>query len=127
MANRPPVIPQGATNCALLGQYIEIPENVVFTVEYSVRGAMHGVYGLLGLKYGIPPIYHGIADPKVAIAGLRTVTGLPLAGRRRPTDRGVARELRSDGGPEVVSPNPAIHKCGGVWEVGQSAASPGGR
>ena len=62
--DRPLVIPPGAKNFALLGQYVEIPDDVVFTVEYSVRGAMHGVYGLLGLKNEILPIYHGIADPK---------------------------------------------------------------
>jgi len=75
VADRPPVIPQGAKNFALLGQYVEIPDDVVFTVEYSVRGAMHGVYGLLGLKREIPPIYHAIADPKVAMASLRTLMG----------------------------------------------------
>ncbi len=73
VADRPPVIPAGAKNFALLGQYVEIPEEIVFTVEYSVRSAMHGVYGLLGLKNEIPPIYHGIADPKVAIASLKTM------------------------------------------------------
>ena len=75
VADRPAVIPEGARNFALLGQYVEIPEDVVFTVEYSVRGAMLGVYGLLGLKQDIPPIYHGIADPKVALASLRTLMG----------------------------------------------------
>lgn len=74
-ADRPPVIPEGATNFALLGQYVEIPEDVVFTVEYSVRGAMHAVYGLLGLDNEIPPIYHGIADPAAALASLRTLMG----------------------------------------------------
>lgn len=73
VADRPPVIPPGAKNFALLGQYVEIPEDVVFTVEYSVRGAMHGVYGLLGLAREIPAIYHGIADPKVALDALRTL------------------------------------------------------
>lgn len=72
-SDRPPVIPAGAKNFALLGQYVEIPEDVVFTVEYSVRGAMHGVYGLMGVDTEVPPIYHGIADPKVALAGLRTL------------------------------------------------------
>lgn len=48
--DRPPVIPLGARSFALLGQYVEIPQDVVFTVEYSVRGAMHAVYGLLDLK-----------------------------------------------------------------------------
>ena len=75
VVDRPKVIPEGAENFALFGQYVEIPEDVVFTVEYSVRGAMHAVYGLLGLKNEIPPIYHAIADPKVAIASLRTLMG----------------------------------------------------
>lgn len=75
VADRPPVIPIGAKNFALLGQYVEIPEDCVFTVEYSVRAAMHGVYGLLGLKNEIPPIYHGIADPKAALDALKTLMG----------------------------------------------------
>lgn len=75
IADRPHVIPPGAKNFALLGQYVEIPEDVVFTVEYSVRGAMHGVYGLLGLPNEIPAIYHGFTDPKVAFDALRTLMG----------------------------------------------------
>ena len=62
-------------NFALLGQYVEIPEDVVFTVEYSVRSAMHAVYGLLGLDDEIPAIYHGIANPQVALEALRTLVG----------------------------------------------------
>ena len=73
VTDRPLVIPQDAKNFALLGQYVEIPEDVVFTVEYSVRGAMHGVYGLLGLRNEIPAIYHGIAHPRVALDALRTL------------------------------------------------------
>jgi oleate hydratase len=75
LADRPAVIPPGARNFALFGQYVEIPDDVVFTVEYSVRGAMHAVYGLLGVKNEIPAIYHGISDPKVAFASLRTLMG----------------------------------------------------
>jgi oleate hydratase len=75
VSDRPPVIPAGAKNFALLGQYVEIPEDVVFTVEYSVRGAMLGVYGLMGLATEVPPIYHGVADPKVALESLRTLVG----------------------------------------------------
>jgi oleate hydratase len=71
--DRPPVIPEGATNFALLGQYVEIPEDVVFTVEYSVRGAMHAVYGLLGMNNEIPPIYHGVMDPSAALVSLKTL------------------------------------------------------
>jgi len=71
--DRPPVIPHCSENFALLGQYVEIPEDVVFTVEYSVRAAMHAVYGLLGIEREIPEIYHGMSDPKVALASLATL------------------------------------------------------
>ncbi len=70
--DRPLVIPDGAANFAFLGQYVEIPDDVVFTVEYSVRGAMHAVYGLLGLDQPIPPVYHALADPKTAFQALKT-------------------------------------------------------
>lgn len=71
--DRPEVLPRGTCNLALLGQYVEIPEDVVFTVEYSVRGAMHAVYGLLGIEREIPPVWHAIADPATAFAALKTL------------------------------------------------------
>ncbi|MER7180791.1 oleate hydratase [Streptomyces hyaluromycini] len=73
--DRPPVLPRGAANFAFLGQFTEIPEDVVFTVEYSVRGAMHAVHGLLGLHGQIPGIHHALADPKTAFGVLRTTMG----------------------------------------------------
>ena len=69
--NRPKVVPDGAQNFAFLGQFTELPEDVVFTVEYSVHGAMHAVYTLLGVNRRIPPIYHGVRDPKVAVKALQ--------------------------------------------------------
>ncbi|MHC3467989.1 oleate hydratase [Streptomyces sp. 7R007] len=69
--DRPPVLPRGAANFAFLGQFTEIPDDVVFTVEYSVRGAMHAVYGLLGLDLEIPGIHQALADPKTAFDVLR--------------------------------------------------------
>lgn len=62
--DRPKVMPAGTRNFAFIGQYCEIPEEVVFTVEQSVRSAIMAVYGLLGIKKSIPPIYHGQYDPK---------------------------------------------------------------
>jgi oleate hydratase len=70
--DRPDVVPVGSTNFAFLGQFVEIPEDVVFTVEYSVRGAMHAVYGLLGVDRPVPPVYHALRDPKVAFRALET-------------------------------------------------------
>jgi oleate hydratase len=69
--DRPLVVPRGSKNFAFLGQYTEIPQDVVFTVEYSVRGAMHGVYALLGIDRPIPGIYHAITDPRVAFGALK--------------------------------------------------------
>jgi oleate hydratase len=40
-----------------------MPEDFVFTVEYSVHGAMLAVY--TGVDHAIPPIYHGLLEPKV--------------------------------------------------------------
>ena len=70
--DRPLVIPQRSANFAFLGQFVEIPEDVVFTVEYSVHGAMLAVYTLLDVERPIPAIYHGIADPKVGLRALGT-------------------------------------------------------
>lgn len=69
--DRPKVIPNGAVNFAFLGQHVELPEDTVYTVEYSVHCAMHAVYGLFGVKKEIPPIYHGIMDPQVGLNALR--------------------------------------------------------
>ncbi|HUN94064.1 MAG TPA: oleate hydratase [Burkholderiaceae bacterium] len=69
--DRPKVIPDGAENFAFLGQHVELPEDTVYTVEYSVHCAMHAVYRLFGVDKPIPPIYHGIADPKVGMAALK--------------------------------------------------------
>ncbi|QCQ90845.1 oleate hydratase [Rhodococcus sp. SGAir0479] len=68
--DRPRVVPDGARNFAFLGQFTSLPEDVVFTVEYSVHGAMHAVYTLLGVDRPIPPIYHGLLDPKVGVGAL---------------------------------------------------------
>lgn len=59
----------------MLGQDVEIPEDVVFTVEYPVRGAMHVVCELLGIDKEMPGINHGLAHPKVAVEALRTALG----------------------------------------------------
>ncbi|MCW3464405.1 oleate hydratase [Chitinophaga nivalis] len=71
--DRPLVIPKGATNFAFLGQFTEIPDDVVFTVEYSVRSAQMAVYGLLDLDRTPPAIYKGQHDIKVLYQTMRTM------------------------------------------------------
>jgi oleate hydratase len=73
--DRPAVVPDGALNYAFLGQFAEIPEDVVFTVEYSVRSAMIATYHHFNVAKDIPPMYHGLSDPRIAWSALRTALG----------------------------------------------------
>jgi oleate hydratase len=56
--DRPLPVPKNSKNLAFVSQFVEIPEDVVFTVEYSVRVAQMAVYELLGIEREIPPILH---------------------------------------------------------------------
>lgn len=69
-ADRPRVLPEGAANFAFLGQHVELPDDTVYTVEYSVHCAMHAVYHLFGVDKPIPPIYQGLHDPQVGLQAL---------------------------------------------------------
>lgn len=72
IGDRPEVVPQGSTNLAFVGQYAEVPDDVVFTVEYSVRTAQTAVYSLLGLHRKPLPMYQGKYDMRVLLAALKT-------------------------------------------------------
>ncbi|HEY0330678.1 MAG TPA: oleate hydratase [Rhodopseudomonas sp.] len=71
--DRPQVKPAGTTNLAFIGQYCEIPDDVVFTVEYSVRGAQTAVYSLLGLDKQVSPLYKAQYDPAVLFGATKTL------------------------------------------------------
>jgi oleate hydratase len=71
--DRPEVIPEGSNNLAFMGQFCEQPEDVVFTVEYSIRSAQTAVYGLLGLERKPPAVYHGKFDPRVLYRAFRAL------------------------------------------------------
>lgn len=55
-SDRPLPVPAGSKNFAFISQFVEIQDDVVFTVEYSVRAAQMAVYQLLGIDRKIPPI-----------------------------------------------------------------------
>lgn len=71
--DRPQVVPTSSTNFAFLGQFVEIPDDIVFTVEYSIRSAQIAVYSLLGLKKRIEPIYKGHHYPKNIYKAIKTL------------------------------------------------------
>jgi oleate hydratase len=55
-SDRPLPVPADSKNFAFISQFVEIPDDVVFTVEYSIRAAQMAVYQLLGIDRKIPPI-----------------------------------------------------------------------
>ncbi|MBB3227965.1 oleate hydratase [Luteibacter sp. Sphag1AF] len=61
--DRPQVRPEGFHNLAIVGQFCEQPDDVVFTVEYSVRSAMTAAWSLLGLTRKPPQVYKAKHDP----------------------------------------------------------------
>lgn len=77
--DRPEVVPAGSTNLAFLGQFAEIKDDCVFTVEYSVRSAIIAVYTLLGLEKNPPEIYSSQYDVRVVANATKTLySGKPL-------------------------------------------------
>ena len=71
--DRPLVIPKGSTNFAFIGQFCEIPDDTVFTVEYSVRSAQIAVYSLLKLDKEVSPLYQGQHDVNVLFNSAKTM------------------------------------------------------
>ena len=47
--DRPKVVPDSCTNLGFIGQFVEVPGDVVFTVETAVRTPLEAVYQLTGL------------------------------------------------------------------------------
>jgi oleate hydratase len=72
-ADRPAVVPKGSVNLAFIGQYCEIPEDVVFTVEYSIRSAQTAVFSLLKLDKAVSPVYKGQHDISILFNSVKTM------------------------------------------------------
>ncbi|PWQ93783.1 oleate hydratase [Leucothrix arctica] len=72
--DRPLPVPKTSRNLAFVSQFVEIENDCVFTVEYSVRAAQMAVYELLGIDKEIPPITRHDKSLKVNLeAALRTL------------------------------------------------------
>ena len=59
--DRPQVAPPGTRNLGCMCKFCEVPDDVVFTVEYSVRTAQAAAVTLLSLKRRPPAVYKGNA------------------------------------------------------------------
>ncbi len=54
--DRPEIVPDGCVNMGLVGQFVETHNDVVFTMESSVRTARVAVYELLNVQKQVPDI-----------------------------------------------------------------------
>lgn len=71
MKDRPPVVPTGSVNFAMASQFVEIPEDMVFTEEYSVRAARIAVYTLMDVDKAICPVTPYDKNPKVLMKAVK--------------------------------------------------------
>jgi len=69
-SDRPLPVPTNSRNLAFVSQFVEVPEDVVFTVEYSVRAAQMAVYELLNVQRTVPPVSHYDKSLKVKLETL---------------------------------------------------------
>jgi oleate hydratase len=73
--DRPAPVPEGSTNLGLIGQYVEIPREIAFTIECSVRSAWEAIRVLLKRGPAPPPVYQGQYDPKALVSALQVFVG----------------------------------------------------
>ena len=81
--DRPAVVPKGCTNLALVGQFVETANDIVFTMESSIRTARIGVYTLLNVLKQVPDISPTQYDIRNLLRGARALNnGEPFPGER---------------------------------------------
>lgn len=69
--DRPAPVPPGATNLGLIGQYVEMPRDVAFTIEYSARSAWQAIHTLTGRGPPPPPVFQAQFDVAALLAALK--------------------------------------------------------
>jgi len=81
--DRPHVVPAGCTNLGLVGQFVETSNDVVFTMESSVRTARIAVYQLLDLPKQVPDLSPTQYDIRSLLRGARALnSNEPFPGER---------------------------------------------
>ena len=82
VTDRPDVVPEGSTNLALTGQFVEVPDDCVFTMEYSVRSAQMAVFKLLNLDKEPNPFPRVSNDLHVVWNAVKTLAQWPNPNRQ---------------------------------------------
>lgn len=76
IADRPKVVPEGCTNLAFIGQYVETPDDAVFTVETSCRTGMYAAYALSGVEKKPLEVAPTFYDVRYIVAQLKKINGI---------------------------------------------------
>ncbi len=72
VGDRPAVVPKNSKNLAFISQFAEMPFDMVFTEQYSIRAAQVAVYKFLGIPSGkLTRLHHYERDPKVIAMATR--------------------------------------------------------
>ena len=71
-SDRPPVVPEGSTNLAFMGQFVE-SEECVMLIESSIRCGQIAVYSLLNVDKKVPPVYSAVNNPMTWLNILPTI------------------------------------------------------
>ena len=83
LCDRPHVVPAGCTNLALVGQFVETSNDIIFTMDSSVRTARVDVYTLLGLRKQVSDISPVQYDIRTLIKAARALnSNEPFPGER---------------------------------------------
>lgn len=78
IADRPKVVPGGCTNLAFIGQFVETPEDAVFTVETSCRTGMYAAYALSGVgekSLEVAPTFYDLRYIIGQLKKIQNITG----------------------------------------------------
>lgn len=74
VGDRPDVVPKNSKNLAFISQFAEMPFDMVFTEQYSIRAAQKAVYHFMGIPESqMTPVHHYEKDPKVLLKATKTM------------------------------------------------------
>ncbi|MGN1388016.1 MAG: oleate hydratase [Bulleidia sp.] len=114
MDDRPEAVPDGCTNLAFIGQFVETPSDAVFTVETSCRTGMYAAYALTGVEkkpLEVAPTFYDLRYIKGQLMKIRNIDGeitekdLPKANplKMKGTEKTVLKLLND------IEPYPSIY------------------
>lgn len=80
--DRPWPVPEGSKNLGFTGQYVETPDDCVFTVEGSCRTSQMAVYKLLDLDRDVRPTWPSQYDVRTMLAAAKAMNDGKLPGEK---------------------------------------------